>query len=196
MSNELAIPPDTQIQTFELVQRQAKALSMSSLVPDNFKNNIPNCIIALEMASRMNASPMAVMQNIYIVHGKPSWSSQFIISCINSCGKFSPLRFEMIGEGDDATCFARAEDVATGHRIEGPPVSIAMAKKEGWFSKNGSKWQTMPELMLRYRAATFFGRLYCPEMLMGMHTRDEIEDMKPAQAKVVKPEFGETNDQE
>ena len=100
MTNELAIAADTPVQTFELVQRQAKALSLSSLVPDHFKNNIPNCIIALEMAQRLNASPMAVMQNIYVVHGKPSWSAQFIIACINSCGKFSPLRFEMIGEGD------------------------------------------------------------------------------------------------
>ena len=195
MTNELAIAADTPVQTFELVQRQAKALSLSSLVPDHFKNNIPNCIIALEMAQRLNASPMAVMQNIYVVHGKPSWSAQFIIACINSCGKFSPLRFEMIGEGEDATCFAWAEDAATGHRIEGPPASIAMAKKEGWIGKNGSKWQTMPELMLRYRAATFFGRLYCPEMLHGMHTRDELEDMRKADARVVtKPNFEESKE--
>ena len=162
---------------FELIQRQAKVLAASDLVPKEFKGNIPNCIIGLEIANRIGASPLAVLQNIYIVHGKPSWSSQFIIAAINSTGKFSPLRFEMTGEGDKRTCTAWATDLATGDRLESPQVSMAMAKAEGWIEKSGSKWRTMPELMLRYRSATFFGRLYAPEILMGMQTVEEVVDV-------------------
>ncbi len=158
---------------FEVIQRMALMLSKSDLVPQQFKGNIANCIIGLEMARRMNASPLAVMQNLYIVHGKPGWSAQFIIAAINSTGKFSPLRFD-IGEG---TCVAWAIEKATGERLESPPVSIDMAKKEGWYDKSGSKWKTMPELMLRYRAATFFGRIYAPEVLMGMSTMEELADV-------------------
>jgi hypothetical protein len=193
--NELTTVPDARISFadsagFEHMQRVARALSESQLVPTAFQKNIPNCIIALEMAQRMNASPFAVMQQIYIVHGKPSWSAQFIIACINSCGRFSPLRFEVIGDGDDSVCFAWAHDSVTGDKLEGPPASIAMAKKEGWFQKNGSKWQTMPDLMLRYRAATFFGRLYAPELMMGMRTSDELDDIqkiKSANARTITP---------
>lgn len=167
-------------ESFEHMQRVARMFCSSALVPATFQgdNGIANAVIALEMAKRMNASPLAVMQQIYIVHGKPSWSSQFIIACINTCGRYSPLRFEVKGQGDDKTCVAWAVELATGERLESPPVSIGMAKKEGWYGKNGSKWQTMPDLMLRYRAATFFGRLYAPELLMGMKAMEEVIDVE------------------
>lgn len=155
----------------------ATALSKSTLIPKEFQENLPNCLIALEMAQRMGASPMMVMQNLYIVHGKPAWSSQFVIAAINSTGRFSPLRFAMTGEGEKRECIAWAVELGTNERLEGPPVSIDMAKKEGWYGKNGSKWQTMPELMLRYRSATFFGRLYAPEVLMGMREESEVIDV-------------------
>lgn len=163
------------IQSFEDAQRMSTALAASSLVPDTYQGNKANCMIALEMSQRIGASPMAVMQNLHIIHGRPSWSSQFVIAALNSCGRFSALRFRVTGTGDDETCVAWATD-RSGEVLEGPPVSIGMAKAEGWYSKNGSKWKTMPQLMLRYRAAKFFGNLYAPDVLMGMHTADEVED--------------------
>lgn len=173
------------IQGFEGGMRMAKALCKSTLVPKEFQGdqNVPNVMIALEMAQRIGASPLAVMQSIYIIHGKPSWSSQFIISAINASGKFSPLRFWLNKERTQ--CYAWALEKETGERLESPMVSIEMAKAEGWMSKAGSKWKTMPELMLRYRAAAFFGRLYAPEILNGMHTEEENQDIKPVAASVV-----------
>lgn len=166
----------TNLDAFEAGQRICKMLSSSSLVPTIYQGDIANTFIALEMATRTGSSPLAVMQNLYIVHGRPGWSAQFVIAALNACGKFSPLRFEIAGEGDKRTCKAWAIEHGTGERLEGPPVSVEMAKAEGWYSKNGSKWQTMPELMLRYRAATFFGRLYAPDILMGMRTSEELQD--------------------
>ena len=173
---------------FEHFQRVAKAFASSNLVPESFQGNIPNALIALDMADRLRANPLAVMQSIYIVHGKPSWSSTFIIGMINSCGKFRPLKFDIQGDGDNRSCIAWTIETATGDKVEGPPVTIAMAKAEGWYGKNGSKWKTMPELMLRYRAATFFGRLYCPELLMGMKVEEEVLDvMGPPRPGLAKP---------
>lgn len=155
--------------------KMACSISKSQFIPDAYKNRPEDCLIAIEMSHRIGASPVQVLQNLYIVHGKPAWSSQFLISCINACGRFSPLRYKMTGtEGkDDFGCFAWATDLDCGDILEAPKVTIAMAKKEGWYTKNGSKWQTMPELMLRYRAATFFARLYAPEITMGMRTQEE-----------------------
>ena len=166
------------IQSFQNAQRMVKPLAESNLVPDTFKGKIGDCMIALEIAQRIGASPLAVMQNIYIVHGKPAWSSQFLIACINSCGKFSPLRYVEVGERGKDTWgkYAWATD-KRGERLQAPTVTIEIAKKEGWFSKNGSKWQTMPELMLTYRAATLFARTYAPELTMGMQTQDEVIDV-------------------
>ena len=162
--------------SFESAQRMAKALSSSNLVPAAYQNNIPNTMIALEMASRIKVSPIMVMQNLHIIQGKPSWSSPFIIAVINSNDKFrGGLKFEMSGTGKDRSCLAYTFDNA-GQRIEGSTVSMAMAEAEGWINKSGSKWKSMPEQMLRYRAAAFFGRLHCPEILMGMQSQDEVID--------------------
>lgn len=168
------------MQAFQDGQRIANALASSSLVPQEYRGNVANTLVALEMAQRTGSSPMAVMQNMHVIHGRPSWSSQFVIAALNSCGRFSPIRFRVVGTGDDETCVAWAYDKSTGDELEGPPVSIGMAKAEGWFSKNGSKWKTMPQLMLRYRAAKFFGNLYAPDVLMGMHSAEEIEDVGAA----------------
>jgi hypothetical protein len=165
--------------SFELAQRMARALTSSNLVPTTFQGdaNIGSAMIALEISQRLQASPLMVMQNLNVIHGRPAWSSQFIIAALNSCGRFSPLRFDVTGEGDDKTCLAWAYDKSSGDRLDGPPVTIAMAKAEGWHGKSGSKWKTMPDLMLRYRAAAFFGRLYAPDILMGMQSVEEVVDV-------------------
>lgn len=208
-------------ESFALMQRAANLLANSTLVPVAYRtmkevkeygkvvayednpNAIPNCVVALNMAQRMGADPLMVMQNLYIVEGRPSWSSQFIIAAINSCGRYSPLRFDISPKGAaieveyetsewvnkvktnvkktiklvPRTCVAWAIELATGDRLESPEVSMDMAVAEGWITKNGSKWQTMPEVMLRYRAAAFFGKTYAPELLMGLQTAEEAHDI-------------------
>jgi hypothetical protein len=195
MSDELALRPDASLattQSFELLQREAIALSKSNLIPDHFKNNVIDCIRIIEAARVLRAPAAFVAQQIYFVHGKPSWASKFIISCINSSQKFSQdLDFEMTGEGDNLSCRAWTVSKKTGQKLIGPSVSVAMAKKEGWWSKSGSKWPTMTELMLQYRAATAFGNTRCPEILQGFPSREELEDMKPAKARTLsETDFG------
>ena len=226
------------LEAFELSQRVAKMLSSSTLVPEQYRsvikvkagkdqsgqwmyrdeenpNGLSNCIIALNMANRMGADPLMIMQNLYLIEGRPSWSSQFIMASINSCGRFSALRFDLedLGEKEveyqetvwsnrqkqtvtkkikiqNFACTAWAIERETGERLNSSKITIEMAVKEGWYQKNGSKWQTMPEQMLRYRAASFFGRVYAPELLMGLRSaeeeQDQIIDVTPDQELVVK----------
>jgi len=189
--NQLQIQPDQSVfsaESFEHAQRVALMLSKSSLIPASYQNNVQNTMIALEMAHRIGASPLMVMQHLYIVQGKPSFSSTFIIATINSCGKFgSSLRFEFSGEGDELSCVAWCIEKGSTQRIESPRATVKMAKEQGWWAKNGSKWPSMTELMLSYRAAAFFGRLYAPEITMGMQTYDEVLDtVEDSSAKIEK----------
>jgi len=163
---------------FNLLWRGAKALAASTLVPKEYINQPANCMIALNMARHMGIDPLMCMQNLYIVHGRPGWSAQFMIACFNQCGRFSSLRFRFIGErGNDSWgCQAYATELSTGDILDGPEITIGMAKKDGWYAKNGSKWQTIPEQMLRYRAAAWFIRTVAPEIAMGFHTTDELRD--------------------
>lgn len=160
-------------------QRMARALSESSLVPEAYRGNLPNVLIALELASRIGASALMVMQSLDIVHGRPSWRASFLIATVNSSGKFTPLRFRWQGtEGTDSWgCRAVAKDKDGGEECVGPLITIALAKGEGWVQRKGSKWQTLPELMLCYRAAAFWCRLFAPELSLGMRTAEEAQDM-------------------
>lgn len=174
---------------FEALQRAAKLLASSSLVPEQYRNNVPNAVIAMNMALRLRADPLMVAQNLYVVHGRPGWSAQFYISAFNSCGRFSPIRYRFIGEKGKDTwgCVAWAKELATGEIVEGSEVTIALAKAENWYGKNGSKWQTMPQQMLMYRAASFLVRTVAPEITMGIRTVDELEDIGPEQTEYQAP---------
>lgn len=166
-------------QGFELLQRAAKLLASSTLVPKEFQGNLPNCVIALNMANRIGADPLLVMQNLYIVHGRPGWSAQFLIATFNQCGRFTAMRFEFFGEPGKDTwgCRGYATEKSTGERIVGSDITIAIAKKEGWYAKAGSKWQSMPQQMLMYRAGSWLVRAYAPELSMGLQTVDELQDI-------------------
>lgn len=165
----------------ESMMHLASKLAVSDIIPAAFQQKPANVLIALDMANRLNASPMMVMQNMYVVYGNPGWSSKFLISTFNMCGKYSPIRYEFFGKPgtDEYGCRAYASELATGEKLTGPDVTIGMAKKEGWYDKKGSKWQTMPQLMLTYRAAAFFIRTCAPEISMGLPTSDELVDIDP-----------------
>lgn len=165
--------------TFNLAYQMAKGLSQSTLVPQQFQNNAANCLIALEQSNRLNISPMAVMQNLYIVQGKPSFSSSFIIGLINASGKYDmELQFdeeEKDGKPYACTCWTEKD----GRKVTGIKITMDMAEKEGWSKKNGSKWVTIPQVMLRYRAASFFARMNCPELSIGLYSKEELDDFTP-----------------
>lgn len=174
------------IRAFEDAQRIAKALASSTLIPPQFQGQqgFANCLVALEIAGRMNISPFLCMQHLHIIHGRPSWSSAFIIAMVNGCGRFTPLRFEVSGEGDSLACYAVATDIKTDQELKGPTITMTMAKKEGWATKSGSKWITMPELMIRYRAAAFWGRLFAGDLLVGLQTQEEVIDVESVKVSV------------
>lgn len=208
---------------FDTMQRVCKLFASSELVPDMYKvteknpieKAMANCMIAIEIAQRIGASPLMVMQNMVPIYGKPSWSSKFLVATVNTCGRFKPLKYRftekgMLGMVDyveytktwvngqngrgyykneavnkqfdgrkmmDIECVAYTSAKGSEEVLESSPVSIRLAIQEGWFTKNGSKWQTMTKQMLMYRAASFWTSAYAPELSMGMRTVEEYQDI-------------------
>lgn len=164
--------------TMSKLMDMATMLAKSTIVPIIYQNRPENCFIALDMANRMGISPMIVMQNLYIMQGKPSFSGSAIASMVKSNPRFKEVALNYIGkENDDSWgAYVTALDTNTGKLLKGSTVTVGISKKEGWYQKPGSKWQTMPEIMLGYRAYAWFGRIYCPELLMGLQSTDEIID--------------------
>ena len=180
-------PATNIVADFSRAYKLAQVISTADIIPDNYKNKAADCAIAIDMADRMGVSPMMVMQNLYVVKGKPSWSGQACKALIEGCGKFKPgsVRPVYIGEKgtDERGCYLSAVWADTGDKVEGPEVTLKMARAEGWIGKN-PKWTNMPELMLAYRASAFFARVYCPEVLMGVHVEGEVEDITAAGTRV------------
>jgi hypothetical protein len=170
--------------TFEQAQRIGKMFASSVLIPEHLRGKLPDVTIALMMARRLGEDPLIVMQNIHVVSGKAGWSAQYIIARTNRSGVFKGRinwREEGRGDGLAVTAFAVLAD--TGEEVSFT-ASMQMAKDEGW-TKN-PKYRSMPQLMLRYRSATFLVRLYAPEVMLGVPTIEEVEDVAAAQpARVV-----------
>ncbi len=209
MAQEVLSPFSSMV-SFTATKAMAEILIGSKLVPDAYRQNLGDCMIALGIASRMGADPIMVMQNLYVVHGQPAWSGQFVIACINQSGHFQePLRFVEVGtKGKDDWGYYAETTGKAGNLIKGPTIDIALAKGEGWIPtkdpKTGklrrspqgkilgnTKWLSMPEMMLRYRAGSWFGRTECPEVLMGFRSRDDVNDMN---VLTIDPDTGEVLD--
>jgi hypothetical protein len=170
---------------FNQLVNRSEFLSKCDLIPDHFRGKPANVFVGLEMAYRLQANPFMVLQNLYVVHGRPGWAALFLIALINTSGKYAePLQWRFEGEGKTRKCVAFTRDKA-GRLIEGPPVTWAMVEAEGWNKdkplRDGkgvikSKWNTLTDLMFQYRSAALFSRLNCPEVSLGLQTREEIED--------------------
>lgn len=196
MANEIVTKePQTAVSTdilsdftaFENAQRIGKMLTQSAIIPASFQNNLPNVMVALEISCRNKLSPIVVMQNLNVIQGRPSWSSKFIIAALTT-SRVLNLHYELVEDGEvevpggfngakkkikNLKCRAIANDRKTGEERIGPWVTMQMAIAEGWYGKSGSKWQTMPEVMIRYRAATFFASVYYPDLSVGIDVADD-----------------------
>jgi len=184
---------------FEQAQRVAKMFADSTMVPNHFRNNIGNCMIALNYASRIEADPFMVFQSLYEVHGRPGIEGKLVEAIINASNKYSePLQYEWLDPEDKIVarhivlnhkefkafgCQAFSIDAKSGKRVDGPKITWELVKAEGWYDKQGSKWQTMAEMMFYYRAASWFGNKNCPELKLGMHTVEELEDIIELRAR-------------
>lgn len=172
---------ELEVKKFELEQRKAKAFVATDFFPAHLRKgnetaNIGTAIIVLDLAQRMNIGALEVAQSIYIIHGKPSFETKFLVARLNSSGLLKG-RLQTIVSPDGNSAHCEAIDAQTGQLLKGTTITMEMARREGWLSKNGSKWQTMPELMMKYRAQSFFINEFFPEVKYGLKTSDEAEDI-------------------
>lgn len=165
------------IQEFSDNWRMATQLAKSTIIPQTYQNKPENVIVAIGMAQKLGLDPFTIMQNLNIIKGKTSWSGSFCRTLIEKSNKYTNLQLIFIGQKGTDTygCYMQGVNKETGETIKGPEVNMKMAKAENWTSN--TKWINMPELMLSYRATSFFARVYVPEALNGVQTTEEIEDI-------------------
>lgn len=168
-----------------------KMYAESGMVPKHYENKPGACAIATQMAMRCKVDVFLFMQNTYPVGNKIGIEAKLVIAMLNASGQIKGrVRWSPVaGTGKDRKCTAYVVDNETGERLE-QTVTWAMVEAEGWHNAKGSqtsKWMTLPDLMFQYRSAAFLCRTYYPDVLMGMHTIDEIEDMAVVDSKFAEP---------
>lgn len=175
LAEEMQISPGWHTRpAFELMQREARALMEADMLPEAYRGNFGNCMIVLDMATRSGRTPLQVAQNLIVINGRPSWTAQWMLDGFNRCGRFTPMRVKY--NADHSAAKGYATELATGEIVEGPVITLDMAKKAGWLDRKGSLWQTIPEMMLFHRAVAWMAKQYAPEVALGLPSVDETRD--------------------
>ena len=169
----------------ESLKQHAKIVASSGLVPEHFKKYPAAVYTAVGLAKSMGEDPIYVMQSIYFTKGKPGWTSAFLLSRLRRTGTIrGTVRYDIEDtEKEGLTVRARCIDAETGDEIVGPAATMRMAVDDGW-TKN-EKYKSMPEIMLRNRALAFLARYQYPDILAGLPTADELQDVHAASVAVV-----------
>ena len=161
-------------EAFQNLFNIGKMFASSSLVPQAYQGKPMDCAIACDMANRMNVSPMFVMQNLYVVKGKPQWSGQACMSMIKASPLFKSVKPVYTGEKntDRWGCYISAIRKEDGEEVHGVEVTIKMAKDEGWYSKKDKYGNACLSSIGFFRKGAYFqfsygmlrrgrGRRYC-----------------------------------
>lgn len=180
-------------ETMNAAYMTAKILAGGTMIPREYQGNPGNCYIASDMAIRTGFPPLMVMQQLAIVNGRPTWSGQACTALINQSRRYDkPLKICFIDRDGNSmpryipnkTYGAYAYATRDGEEFFGSTVTWDLVRGEGWDKPkrdSPSKWATMPEQMFKYRAASFFAREHCPDILMGCQVEGEPEDIAAQQ---------------
>jgi hypothetical protein len=161
---------------FNQIWRVANVFAASKAVPEHYQNKPNDCFIAFAIAERLRQDPFMFMQKTFVVKGKMGYEAQEIIALANTRGVFEgPIDWKFSGEGKTRSCTAFAVMKSDG-KPRSSTVTWDMVEKEGW-NKN-PKWLTMTDHMFKYRSASFLIGEVCPEVKMGMYTKEELEDIE------------------
>jgi hypothetical protein len=153
--------------------RLAKAFSMSGMVPGHFQGKPEACLVAMLYAEQLGEHPMLLFQEMSVINGRPNTSARFAISRANKSGLLQgAITWQSKGQGDALEVTATATMRDTGEVITAT-VTMKEATADGW--TRNPKYRSIPEQMLRWRAATRLINLYMPEVLFGLGVREEAE---------------------
>lgn len=185
MSEELAIkvPPisaatDAEV-VFTIAAREAAALAKSGLLPEAISNT-SMAMQVVQMARETGQPPFMLAQNIYVVHGRIGLSAAYLIGLANRHPKIATnLRWREVGTWPNTTitCIGRLRGEEEDRTVS---ISMEDAKEAGWTKNQQYKTRLSALHMLKFRSATWWVRENVPEVLMGMHTVDELEDISTA----------------
>lgn len=171
------------IDSMESLFRFSDAVFQSGLAPTSLKNS-QAIMIAIEMGLEVGLPPMAALQNIAVVNGRPTIWGDAQLGIVRSTGELEEFSewYEVAGAktsrnptqfSDDVTAVCRVKRI--GFDAMECAFSVADAKRANLWGKAGP-WTQYPARMLRYRARSFALRDNFGDALRGLLTTEEVRD--------------------
>jgi len=169
----------------DALKEHAKIVAASGLVPEHFRKYPQAVYTAVGLAKSMGEDPIYVMQSMYFIKGRPGWTSAFLLSRLRRTETIEgTVRYDIEDTEDNGlTVRARCVDAETGDEIVGPAATMRMAIDDNWVKNE--KYRSMPEIMLRNRALAFLVRYHYADILAGLPSAEELQDVDAATVATV-----------
>ena len=206
--------PFVSMHAFTVASKMAAVLAASSMVPDTYRqwvydkdsaswqenpNAIGNCVIAIDLSNRLGINVLETMQNVDVIYGRPALRAKLITGLVNArAGNLfqHELRYENNGLTGDDYGWRAWTTAMDGSRLEGPWITWKLVKAEGWSNRKGNKWNTMPEKMFCYRAASWWADIHGTHITLGLMSSEEVadaysEEERPTRAQLLNDRLAE-----
>lgn len=163
-----------QTDTFNQMWRVAMAMARSALCPKHLRaaqleETAATCLRVVNQAYRWGFDPFAVADESYVVHGKLGYQGKLVAAVVNSRGGLEErLSFAFKGEGD-----GRTVTVSGRFRGQDEAKSIDLSVKQA--KTDNDMWKKDPDQKLCYSGSIKWARRYCPELILGVLTDDDLE---------------------
>ena len=179
-------------QTLSEAKEFAKDLASSELVPQAYRNKPTDIVVAIQWGYELGLQPLAALQSISVINGKPSVWGDALISLVHRHPQFAGI--EETHDDNSATCVVKRE--VKGNVIETTQTfTMEMAKKAGLLSKSHKgPWHSYPQRMLQMRARGFALRDSFADALNGVISREEAIDYPEPEIKNIHPHTFENTD--
>jgi RecT family len=141
-------------------------------VPKHLRGEVGGCVRIVMQALEWRMSPFAVADKSYFVNDRIAYESQLIHAVVESRAPLQKrLRFEFEGEGPTRLCIVNG-----WFKGESDPVIYRSPMFKDIPTKNSPLWKSDPDQQLCYYSVRAWSRRYCPDVLMGIYSKDELED--------------------
>ena len=157
--------------------RMAEMMANGRLVPQHLQKSPADCLMVIEQAMRWRMSPFAVAQSTSVIQGKLMFEGKLVAAALHSSGALaSRLEYEYSGSGDDRV-------VKVSATLAGETVPRSVPVRLGDAKTNNKVWQTQPDQQLAYHGARVWARRFCPEVMLGVYSPEEMAPPEPRQTQ-------------
>ncbi|MGP1605736.1 MAG: RecT family recombinase [Moraxella sp.] len=179
---------------FAKCERLAQIMASGSCtIPKHLQGKVGDCFAIIGQSLRWGMDPFAVAQKTHLVNGTLGYEAQLVIAVINARAPIvGRLKFDYFGDWSKVKSKDDKSDnvgVVVSAIMQGDtePTTLSISMAQIGTVRNSPLWTADPRQQLAYLGAKRWARLYCPDVILGVYTPDELAD-RPSEPNLVAPE--------